>query len=86
MILDLQEPELSPDLYTPDRAAALSFAEAMARDSRHVPEETVGTLRELFDEGQVVEIAMVVGLFLYFNAFNNALAVPPTAPSPYVRG
>lgn len=81
---DLQRETIDPRLYAPEEAAALAFAEAMTRDSRHVPEETLARLREHFDEGEVVEVAMVVGLFLYFNAFNNALEMPPTAPSPYV--
>jgi len=85
-LLDLQEEALDPELYEADEAAALAFAEAMARDARAVPDATLARLREHFDEGEVVEVAMVVGLFLYFNAFNNALGMPPTSPSPYVRG
>jgi alkylhydroperoxidase family enzyme len=81
---DLQGATIDPGLYATDQAAALAFAEAMTRDSSAVPAETLARLREHFDEGEVVEIAMVVGLFLYFNAFNNALEMPPTAPSPYV--
>jgi alkylhydroperoxidase family enzyme len=84
-LFDLQEASIDPKLYGPPEAAALAFAEAVARDSRSVPDELFLDLREHFDEGEVVEIALVVGLFLYFNAFNNALRVPPTAPSPYVR-
>lgn len=37
-----------------------------------------------FDEGEIVEVAAVAGLFNYFNRFNNALAVPPTEASPLV--
>jgi len=84
-LLDLQEEALDPALYGPAEAAALAFAEAMVRDSRAVPDETFARLRDHFDEGEVVEIGLVVGLFTYFNAFNNALGMPPTAPSPWVR-
>jgi alkylhydroperoxidase family enzyme len=82
---DLQGEAIDPGLYAPSEAAALAFAEATTVDSRSVPDETWTRLREHFDEGEIVEIALVVGLFLYFNAFNNALRTPPTAPSPYVR-
>ncbi len=60
--------------------AALGFAEAMTRDSRHVAQELFAGLRRHFAEGEVVEIAAVVGLFNYFNRFNNALEMEPTRP------
>ncbi|MGH9505794.1 MAG: carboxymuconolactone decarboxylase family protein [Terriglobales bacterium] len=60
--------------------AALRFAEAMTRDSRHVAADLFAALRRHFDEGQVVEIAAVIGLFNYFNRFNNALEMEPTRP------
>ena len=44
----------------------------MTRDSNRVPESTFAALRAHFDEGEIVEIAAVVGLFAYFNRFNNA--------------
>jgi alkylhydroperoxidase family enzyme len=60
--------------------AALHFAERMTQASQAVDEATFRRLREHFDEAGVVEIAAVVGLFNYFNRFNNALQVPPTQP------
>jgi alkylhydroperoxidase family enzyme len=35
-------------------------------------------LRAHFDEGEVVEICLVAGLFAYFNLVNNALRTEPT--------
>lgn len=67
------------DLEAPARAA-LAFAEAMTQDSRHVSDGVFAALRQHFDEGQVVEIAAVIGLFNYFNRFNNALEMEPTRP------
>ena len=52
----------------------------MTRDARSIPDETFAQLRAYFDEGEVVEIACVVGLFAYFNRFNDALQTEPTAP------
>ena len=58
--------------------AAFEFAESLTRDSNHIPDEMFVELRRHYDEGQIVEIAAVAGLFNYFNRFNNALQVEPT--------
>jgi alkylhydroperoxidase family enzyme len=60
--------------------AALRFAEQMTRASHAVDDAAYRHLREHFDEAAVVEITAVVGVFNYFNRFNNALQIPPTRP------
>lgn len=70
------------DLFTPAELAALTFAERMTTDAHGVDEEVWATLREYFDEGQIVELAAVIGLFNYFNRFNDALHVAVTPPPP----
>jgi alkylhydroperoxidase family enzyme len=65
-------------IFAPRERAALEFAEALTRDSNHVGDELFARLRQYFDEGEVVEIAAVAGLFNYFNRFNNALQMEPT--------
>lgn len=50
----------------------------MTLDSNHVDDGLWSALRAHFDEAQIVEIASVIGLFNYFNRFNNALAMEPT--------
>ena len=50
----------------------------MTRDANRVSEETFAQLRRYFDEGEAVEVACVVGLFAYFNRFNEALWMEPT--------
>ena len=57
---------------------ALRFAERVTLDSNNVDEALWSQLRQHFDEGQVVELASVIGLFNYFNRFNNALQMEPT--------
>ncbi|MGH9481598.1 MAG: carboxymuconolactone decarboxylase family protein [Terriglobales bacterium] len=57
---------------------ALRLAERMTRDSRAVEDELFAALRQHFDEGEMVELAAVIGLFNYFNRFNNALQMEPT--------
>ena len=56
---------------------ALRLAERMTRNAR-VDEALWADLRRHFDEGEVVELAAAIGLFNYFNRFNNALEVEPT--------
>jgi alkylhydroperoxidase family enzyme len=64
--------------FQPRERVALEFAEALTSDSKQVPDSLFRRLRQDFDEGEVVEIAAVAGLFNYFNRFNNALEMEPT--------
>ena len=68
------------EMFTPAERAALSLAERMTTDARGVDEEVWADLREHFDEGEIIELAAVIGLFNYFNRFNDALRVPITPP------
>ena len=65
-------------VFGPRERAALEFAEALTRESNRVGDELFARLRQYFDEGEVVEIAAVAGIFNYFNRFNNALRMEPT--------
>jgi len=60
--------------------AALRFALQMTRDAPGMMNEDVDALRAHFSEGEIVEIAAVVGIFNYFNRFNDALGMEPTKP------
>ncbi len=73
----LEKGELS--IFGPRERAALAFAERLTLDSNNVTDDTFSALRQYFDEGEVVEIAAVAGIFNYFNRFNNALRVEPTS-------
>jgi uncharacterized peroxidase-related enzyme len=66
--------------FTEKEKTALRFGLQMTRDSNRIPDAAFAALREHFDEGEIVEIAAVVGLFAYFNRFNNALGLEPTRP------
>lgn len=59
---------------------ALRLAEVVTRDANGVPEPLFAALRQHYDEGQMVELLAVIGLFNYFNRFNNALQMEPTRP------
>jgi len=64
--------------FEPAWRAALAFADAVVADSNAVGDETYAALAAAWDEGQVVEITQVIGVFSYFNRFNNALRVEIT--------
>jgi alkylhydroperoxidase family enzyme len=67
-------------LFTPAERAALTLAERMTTDPQGVDEETWALVRQHFDDGQIIELTAVIGLFNYFNRFNNALDVEITPP------
>jgi len=75
-MLALEKGDLSA--FGPREHVALEFAEKLMRDSNHLPDKLFAELRRHFDEGQIVEVAAVAGLFNYFNRFNNALQMEPT--------
>ena len=76
----LRDPARHP--FPPDQRAALLFTDAMTGGPGQVPEPLYDDLRRHFSEPQIVEIACVVGLFNYFNRFNNALHVAITLMDP----
>jgi alkylhydroperoxidase family enzyme len=67
-----------PDYFTPAERAALTLAERMTTDAHGVDEEVWAELCAHYDDGQIVELAAVIGLFNYFNRFNDGLQVPLT--------
>jgi alkylhydroperoxidase family enzyme len=64
-------------LFEPAWVPAFAYADAMD-GTGHVSDALFEALAAHWDEGQIVEITMVVGLFAYFNRFNNALCVEVT--------
>jgi uncharacterized peroxidase-related enzyme len=66
--------------FTPAEKAALRLAETVTRDAHAVSDEQYAELRGFYSEGEVVELLCAIGLFNYFNRFNNALQMEPTKP------
>ena len=64
----------------PAEKAALRLAETVTRDAHAVSDEQFAELRGFYDEGEIVELLCAIGLFNYFNRFNNALNMEPTKP------
>lgn len=76
-IRDLANFEQRAD-FTAREKAALRLAECVTRDARTVDEPLWTELRRHFDEGEAVELLAAIGLFNYFNRFNDALMMEPT--------
>ncbi|HYL56951.1 MAG TPA: hypothetical protein VEU73_15375 [Gemmatimonadales bacterium] len=48
------------------------------RSGHDVSDELYGRLKATWDDGQIVEITLVIGMTEYFNRFNDSLRVEPT--------
>jgi alkylhydroperoxidase family enzyme len=64
--------------FEPAWRAAFAYADAMTTSGHAVTDELYGALAAHWDRGQIVEITSVIGLFTYFNRFNDALRVEVT--------
>ena len=58
--------------------AALDLAERVTRDPHEVDDDFWAELRRHYDEGEIIELLAAIGLFNYFNRFNDALRMEPT--------
>jgi alkylhydroperoxidase family enzyme len=76
-INDLANFEQRPDFAEKEKAA-LRLAERVTRDAHTVDDKLFGELRRHFDEGEIIELLAAIGLFNYFNRFNDALTMEPT--------
>jgi uncharacterized peroxidase-related enzyme len=68
-------------LFSEAEKEALRLAEAMTTDSLRYSDEEMARLRRFYSEGEVVELMAAIGLFNYFNRFNNLLRMEPTQPA-----
>jgi alkylhydroperoxidase family enzyme len=60
--------------------AALAYAKQLTIDAHGVDDAMFERLRQHYDEGEIVEISAMAGLFNYFNRVNDALQMEPTKP------
>lgn len=71
--------DTSQHLFSKRELVALRFAEIATTSARDVDEVLWDELQAHFDDGELVEIASVVGLFNFFNRYADALQIqPPT--------
>jgi uncharacterized peroxidase-related enzyme len=69
------------DDFTVAEKVALRLAELMTRNVRPLTDEEWLEIREFYSEGEVVELMSAIGLFNYFNRFNNLLDMETTSPA-----
>jgi alkylhydroperoxidase family enzyme len=50
----------------------------MTCDAHSVDDQLWTELHRHFDDGQIIELAAAIGVFNYFNRFNDALRMEPT--------
>ncbi len=60
-------------LFTERQLAALRYAEVMTTSAREIDEDLWDEVQAHFDDGEIVEISTVVGLFNFFNRYADAL-------------
>ena len=60
-------------LFTERELVALRYAEIMTTSAQAVDEDLWDELQAHFDDGELVEITTVIGLFNFFNRFADAL-------------
>lgn len=64
--------------FTPQEKIALRVADRLTRDQHSLDDALFSELRQLYDEPAIVELIAAIGLFNYFNLFNDALKIEPT--------
>jgi uncharacterized peroxidase-related enzyme len=68
-------------LFSEAEKEAIHLAEAMTNASHDYTDADMARLRRFYSEGEVVELMAAIGLFNYFNRFNNLLQMEPTKPA-----
>jgi uncharacterized peroxidase-related enzyme len=67
--------------FTDAEKAAIHLAESMTLYPHGYTDEDFERLRSFYSEGEVVELMAAIGLFNYFNRFNDLLQMDPTQPA-----
>ena len=64
---------------------AIHLAEVMTLNAHGYSDADFTRLRSFYSEGEVVELMAAIGLFNYFNRFNDVLLMEPTKPASAVE-
>ena len=76
----LKDAPSSPE-FTDAEKAAIHLAECMTLYPHGYTEEDFARLHSFYSEGEVIELMAAIGLFNYFNRFNDVLEMEPTKPA-----
>ena len=60
-------------LFTERQLIAIRYAEIMTTSARDIDEDVWDQLQAHFDDGEIVELTSVIGLFNFFNRYADAL-------------
>ena len=60
-------------LFTERQLIAIRYAEIMTTSARDIDEDVWDQLQAEFDDGEIVELTSVIGLFNFFNRYADAL-------------
>lgn len=77
-IAALQVAILDASLFSEREIVVLELADRMAASGHAVSDELYERLSGFFDEGEIIELVSVIGLFNYFNRVNDTLRVDIT--------
>jgi len=66
--------------FTEAEKSALRLAERETLDPHSIDDAMWSDLRKHYDEGEIIELAAAIGLFNYFNRFNDVMRMEPTKP------
>ena len=72
--------EFETSAFTDAEKAALAYAKQLTLDAHAIDEALFSRLKKYYDEGEIVEISAMAGLFNYFNRVNDAWHTEPTKP------
>ena len=67
--------------FTPAEKAAIRLAETVTLNANALSDEQFDELRTYYSDGEIVELLCSIGLFNYFNRFNDLLQMEPTQPA-----
>ncbi len=76
----LKEPASWRERFSPAAQAAFALADAITLGNGHVDNALWAQAAGHYDDTQLVELVAQIGLFNYFNRFNNALEIEVTRP------
>ena len=71
------------DTYTPAEKVAIEYTERFCTDSARIDDGLVSRLREHFDDGEVVELTLVIGKYIAFGRFMQVLDLDQSCVVPF---
>ncbi len=66
--------------FTDAEKAALRLAERETSAPQSIDDAMWTDLSKHYDQGEIIELAAAIGLFNYFNRFNDVMKMEPTKP------